>query len=77
VRVAAGKPAARVEAWAAATRRGAARRGPARGGERRCGCWDGTWSNEESGAGAAGAWHMAGEGGGIGQRGKQREGDWR
>jgi hypothetical protein len=29
---------------------------------------------EGSGAGAAGARHMAGEGGGIGQRGKQRRG---
>jgi hypothetical protein len=27
---------------------------------------------EESGAGAADAWHMAGEGGGVGQRRKQR-----
>jgi hypothetical protein len=40
---AAGKPAVRVVARAAAARRGAARRGPARGGERRRGCWGGTW----------------------------------
>jgi hypothetical protein len=76
VRVAAGKPAARVEARAAAARRGAARRGPTRGGERRRGCWGGTWRRGKR-HGAAGARHMAGEGGGIGQREKQREGDWR
>jgi hypothetical protein len=72
-RVAAGKPTARVEARAAATRHGAARRGPARGGERRRGCWGSTWRRGKR-RGAAGARHMAGEGGGSRARAETERG---
>jgi hypothetical protein len=48
---------------ATAARRGGARRGPARAGKRRRGCWGGTWRGGKR-CEAAGAQHMAGEGGG-------------
>jgi hypothetical protein len=58
------RPAGCVAARAAAGRRGGARIGPARGGERWRGHWEGTWHRGER-RGAAGARHMAGEGGGV------------
>jgi hypothetical protein len=58
------QPAGCVAARAAAARRGGARIGPARGGERRRGHWGGTGHRGER-RGAAGARHMAGEGGGV------------
>jgi hypothetical protein len=64
---AAGKPAARVEARGAAARCGGARRsqrGPRSGGQGE-GAARGA---KRGGAGAARARHMAGEGGGVGQR---------
>jgi hypothetical protein len=65
VRATAGKPAARVEARAAAARRGGAGRVPAAGGERRARYWSGTW-REERRPGQLWLGHMASEGGGGG-----------
>jgi hypothetical protein len=67
---AAGKPAARVEAWAAVARRGEARRGqrgPGSGGGGGVGAARGA---KEGGAGAAGARETVGESGGITSAGR-------
>jgi hypothetical protein len=61
-----------VAARAAAARRGGAGRGPAQGGERRARCWRARGA-EKSGAGQLELGKMAGEGGGVGRREKQRE----
>jgi hypothetical protein len=73
-RAGAGKQAACVAARAAAARRGEGR-GEASGG--RASGWRGRWwacGAERSGMGVAGAWEMAGEGGGVTSAGEQGEG---
>jgi hypothetical protein len=65
------QPAGCVAARAAAARRGGVRIGPARGGERRRGHWGGTWHRGER-RGAAGARHMAGDGGRVHGREQSR-----